>query len=176
MRQQMQANNPDPVQGGSQALQQALSEAGLEDDRLYLAMTAVLRARESVVSELARALGVIGLSTSEFLVLSTLSTRRERGISLGQLADGVLLHPTTVTQLVDALEARGMVKRKSHPRDRRSILAVLTELGWEHTRGAIVEMGKVKFGLAGISLEGAELILRTLECLDRGLWSGQSRD
>jgi len=138
-------------------------------------LTALLRARESVVNKLARALGSKGLSTSEFLVLSTLSTRREQGISLGQLADGVLLHPTTVTQLVDALEARGMVERRSHPQDRRSILAVLTESGWEQTRDAIDELGKVKFGLAGVSLQGAELILETLEGLDSGLWSGHSR-
>jgi len=161
----MEAHDTNRVEGGSQALRRALGEAGLEDDRLYLAMTALLR----------RALGSKGMSTSEFLVLSTLSTRREQGISLGQLADGVLLHPTTVTQLVDALEARGMVERRSHPQDRRSILAVLTESGWEQTRDAIDELGKVKFGLAGVSLQGAELILETLEGLDSGLWSGHSR-
>jgi len=157
----------------SQELRESLSKAGLSDDRLCMGMTALLRARDAVVSHISVALEPMGLTTSEFLVISTLAVRRERGVRLGLLANAVLLHPTTVTQLIDALEDKGMVERKPDPKDRRSIRAVLTKAGWTTNKKAIATLDKIDFGLTGITPEGANLILNTLEPIKGGLWSSK---
>jgi DNA-binding MarR family transcriptional regulator len=39
--------------------------------------------------------------------------------------------PTVITGLVDRLEVRGLIRRESHPTDRRRIQLVLTEHGQE---------------------------------------------
>jgi len=45
-----------------------------------------------------------------------------------------MVHPTTVTVALDQLEKRGLVRRKPHPTDRRTPLAVLTPAGQEMLR------------------------------------------
>jgi len=48
---------------------------------------------------------------------------------LGQLAERLACVKSNVTQLVDRLEADGLVNRTADPNDRRSRLAVLTDAG-----------------------------------------------
>ena len=161
---------------GSEDLRRALSEVGLRDYRLFMGMSSILRARQAVSSRLSRVLEPLDLSVSQFLVLLTLAMRRKTGVKLGRLARAMLVHPATVTQMVDGLEARGSVERRPHPGDRRAILAVLTDSGFALVEEAIAATAKAEFGLAGISPEGADLLFRTLQPLGGGLWSRDPRD
>jgi DNA-binding MarR family transcriptional regulator len=76
------------------------------------------------------ALEPIGLSSSKLKVL-TLLVEADRPMALRELADGSRCVRSNVTQLVDRLEADGLVKRSTDPDDRRSILATLTPAGRE---------------------------------------------
>ena len=40
-----------------------------------------------------------------------------------------MIHPTSVTNIVDRLEAQGFVRRVAHPTDRRTTLAEITDEG-----------------------------------------------
>src|SRR5260221_14474639 len=73
-------------------------------------------------------LAEVGLSLPKLAALNRLS---EAGgsIPLGQLAERLACVKSNVTQLVDRLEADGLVNRTSDPNDRRSRLAVLTDAG-----------------------------------------------
>ncbi|MBV1852844.1 MarR family winged helix-turn-helix transcriptional regulator [Catellatospora tritici] len=64
----------------------------------------------------ARALGVLG---------------RERALRLNELAEQLRIAPRSVTEVVDDLEARGLVERRADPADRRATLVALTESGSE---------------------------------------------
>ncbi len=46
-----------------------------------------------------------------------------------QLSDSLRCTPRYVTTLIDALEAEGLVRRRSHPTDRRATLVSLTKRG-----------------------------------------------
>jgi DNA-binding MarR family transcriptional regulator len=60
-------------------------------------------------------------------------------LPLGQLAERLSCVKSNVTQLVDRLEADGLVSRTADTADRRSRLAVLTDAGRQaHARGAKV--------------------------------------
>jgi DNA-binding MarR family transcriptional regulator len=61
-------------------------------------------------------------------------------VPLSQLADRLACVKSNITQLVDRLEADGLVERKSDPRDRRTRLAVLTAAG----RKAVAEGSQVQ--------------------------------
>jgi len=50
-------------------------------------------------------------------------------LPLGQLAERLSCVKSNVTQLIDRLEADGLVSRAADPNDRRSRLAVLTDAG-----------------------------------------------
>ena len=51
------------------------------------------------------------------------------GVSLSQIAAACHSSRSTMTSLVDNLEKKGLVIRKSHPKDRRSLLVALTDSG-----------------------------------------------
>jgi DNA-binding MarR family transcriptional regulator len=55
--------------------------------------------------------------------------RRHGVMRLSELSDHLRIAPRSTTEVVDALEARGLVQRRPDPGDRRAILAELTEHG-----------------------------------------------
>ena len=73
-------------------------------------------------------LETVGLSIAKLAALSVLHDAGD-SMPLGQLAGRLSCVKSNITQLVDRLEADGLVARKPDPRDRRSRLAVLTPAG-----------------------------------------------
>src|SRR3954469_2234026 len=88
----------------------------------------VLHASSVLESKVETQLGEVGLSLAQLAALRRLA---EAGgsLPLGQLAERLACVKSNVTQLVDRLEADGLVSRTSDANDRRSRLAVLTQAG-----------------------------------------------
>ena len=63
--------------------------------------------------------------------LNVLYYVRVEDASMADIARTLGVAPTVITGLVDRLEARGLIRRESHPNDRRRIQLVLTERGHE---------------------------------------------
>jgi DNA-binding MarR family transcriptional regulator len=87
-----------------------------------------LAALNAVTSRLETALEPLGLSLAKFGALSRLVAANEP-LPLSTLAERCSCVRSNITQLVDRLEAEKLVARVHDPRDRRSILAELTEEG-----------------------------------------------
>src|SRR4051812_21821900 len=89
---------------------------------------AVLHAANSLESRVEARLSEVGLSLPKLAALHQLSQAGD-SLPLGQLAERLACVKSNVTQLVDRLEADGLVTRAADPSDRRSRLAVLTDSG-----------------------------------------------
>jgi DNA-binding MarR family transcriptional regulator len=89
---------------------------------------AVLHASSVLESRLEARLSEVGLSLAKLAALHQLTVAGE-SLPLGQLAERLACVKSNVTQLVDRLEADGLVNRTADPNDRRSRLAVLTPAG-----------------------------------------------
>lgn len=89
---------------------------------------AVLHASSVLESRVEARLAEVGLSLAKLAALHHLS-RAGESLPLGQLAERLSCVKSNVTQLVDRLEADGLVSRAGDPNDRRSRLAVLTVSG-----------------------------------------------
>lgn len=87
-----------------------------------------LGALNSVAGRLEEALEPLGLSLAKFGALSRL-VAADGALPLSTLAERCACVRSNITQLVDRLEAERLVARVHDPRDRRSILAELTEEG-----------------------------------------------
>ena len=74
------------------------------------------------------ALGDAELSLAKFAVLDQLMKAGE-SLPLTRLAERIACVKSNITQLVDRLEADGLVKRVNDPEDRRSVLAAITDEG-----------------------------------------------
>jgi MarR family transcriptional regulator, organic hydroperoxide resistance regulator len=63
----------------------------------------------------------------------------ERPLAMSALADALYCHASNVTGIVDRLESRGLVERRTGPGDRRVKTLVLTAEGAE-TRARVIEL------------------------------------
>ncbi len=88
----------------------------------------LLSASSKVADRLEAALEPLGLSLAKFGALSKLVAADEP-LPLSTLAERCACVRSNITQLVDRLEADGLVSRSDDPHDRRSIRAELTEEG-----------------------------------------------
>jgi DNA-binding MarR family transcriptional regulator len=73
-------------------------------------------------------LASVGLSIPRLAALQRLADAGD-SLPLGQLAERLACVKSNVTQLIDRLEADGLVKRAADPNDKRSRLAVMTDAG-----------------------------------------------
>jgi len=76
-----------------------------------------------------RHLAPCGLSVTQFGLLAQL--KASPGISIGALAERLIMDPTTLTRGLRPLEKRGLVAIVPNPEDRRTRLLTLTPAGIE---------------------------------------------
>jgi len=88
----------------------------------------VIHAAHALEEKLEEALGKAELSMPKYSVLNELVSAGE-ALSLGELASRLSCVRSNMTQLVDRLEADGLVRRVACPTDRRSVKAEITEAG-----------------------------------------------
>jgi DNA-binding MarR family transcriptional regulator len=91
-------------------------------------LATLLHAAWTAQDEVEAELGAIGLSLAKLAALKVLSEAGE-SLPLTQLAERLSCVKSNITQLVDRLEADGLVQRQSDPNDRRARLATLTGPG-----------------------------------------------
>ena len=94
------------------------------------AIFSLLSAAHALEARVEAVLGEAGLSSAKFSVLSELVAAREP-LALSDLAGRLSCVRSNMTQLVDRLEADGLVQRVDCPSDRRSVKAEITTLGRE---------------------------------------------
>jgi DNA-binding MarR family transcriptional regulator len=70
-----------------------------------------------------------GLTTLQYTTLSVLGTRGE--LSNAQLARRSYMTPQAMSEVIEALEAKGLIRRDPHPNHRRIYPAALTAKGRE---------------------------------------------
>ena len=91
-------------------------------------LLAVLHAAGSLEARVDSKLAAVGLSLPKLAALRALVSAGD-AVPLGQLAERLACVKSNVTQLIDRLEADGLVSRAADPTDRRSRLAAITGEG-----------------------------------------------
>ena len=107
----------------------------------------ILHAAKLIEDRLESRLGDVGLSMAKHSALSRLQEAGEP-LTLSQLAERLSCVRSNITQLVDRLEADGLVRRVADPEDRRSVRAELTELGREKQSAGAAELARVQAEIA----------------------------
>jgi DNA-binding MarR family transcriptional regulator len=72
------------------------------------------------------------------------------------------VHPTSVTSIVDRLEAAGLVVRKPHPEDGRAVLAEITPAGRDLVEEATKVLLEADFGLGALDDAGLRALSELL--------------
>jgi DNA-binding MarR family transcriptional regulator len=124
-----------------------------EDADVYAAMravTSIMRAQQILIAELDALLRPYGVTFSRYEALVLLSYSREGALPLSKVGERLQVHATSVTNVIDRLEAAGLVRREPNPRDGRGILAVITADGRDVVTKATAELNAARFGLGAL--------------------------
>ena len=89
----------------------------------------VLRTQVAMMRELHKEPSFKELGSREYDILYNLSRCPSGWLRLNELNDHVLLTQPSISRMVDRLEARGLIHRKTAENDRRGVLIGLTEEG-----------------------------------------------
>jgi DNA-binding MarR family transcriptional regulator len=126
------------------------------------AVTSIMRVQQMLIAEIERVLKPYGLTFASYEALQLLAFTRRGELPMGKIGERLMVHPASVTNTIDRLEQRGLVRRRSALEDRRRILAEITREGRELAEAATAALNKANFGLDGFDDETAVAISRLL--------------
>jgi len=112
-------------------------------------LMSIIETAHALEARLEATLDEAGLSGAKFSVLSEL-VRSGKPLALSELANRLSCVRSNMTQLVDRLEADGLVRRVACPTDRRSINAEITEEGARRQADGAKRVGDLERELAGM--------------------------
>ena len=122
----------------------------------------VIHAAHALEEKLEDALEKAELSMPKFSVLNELVSAGE-ALSLGELASRLSCVRSNMTQLVDRLEADGLVRRVACPTDRRSVKAEITDAGRARQADGSKEVTRLQDEVAaGVPVEDRATLVRLL--------------
>lgn len=132
------------------------------------AATSIMRAQQVVLAAVDGALRPFGLTFARYEGLVLLLYSRRGVLPLGKMGQRLMIHPTSVTNIIDRLESQGLVRRLPHPTDGRTTLAELTEEGRRLAVRATRAVNEVAFGLDGLSVGDLGHLIRIIRKLRLG--------
>jgi DNA-binding MarR family transcriptional regulator len=117
------------------------------------AVTSIMRAQQILLGEIDSILRPFGLSFARYEALVLLVFSRRGALPMSKMGERLMVHPTSVTNAVDRLEADGLVRRVAHPTDRRTTLVEITDEGRARAESATSALMDADFGLRGLDAE-----------------------
>jgi DNA-binding MarR family transcriptional regulator len=113
------------------------------------AVTSIMRAQQILLGELDALLRPYGLTFARYEALVLLTFSRTGTLPLGMIGERLMVHPTSVTNIINRLERQQLVTRRPNPSDGRGRLAEITQAGRDVVERATRDLMAAEFGLAG---------------------------
>jgi DNA-binding MarR family transcriptional regulator len=135
---------------------------GWEGGLAAAASQEVVRAQAMVVARVDAELAEYDLKFARYGTLSLLFFSRHGSLPLGKISERLMLHPASVTSIVDRLERQGLVARVAHPTDRRTTLATITANGCDLIVRAHEKVSEAASGMGGLSRPELTQLVRLL--------------
>ena len=134
---------------GTQRNTKAADESDPElEDAHYAALAGFRRALRQVMADSESICAGLGMTTQRFQALLAIRAFPGQAMSVGDLADELVLKHHSAVELAGRLEQAGLVARKGDPQDKRRVLLTLTPLGAERltdlARAHSLELGKTR--------------------------------
>ncbi|HVN11913.1 MAG TPA: MarR family transcriptional regulator [Kineosporiaceae bacterium] len=149
----------DPV---AEARRQWVEHGWAEAAGGMAAVTSLMRAQQIVSARVEEALRPFRLTFARYEVLMLLLLSRRGSLPMARIGDRLQVHPASVTNAVDRLEAQGFVRRLPHPSDRRATLVELTDDGRAVATKATDELNAGVFASPGLAPDGVERLVAVL--------------
>ena len=155
----------DPIERGSELWERHWPDEEPEVYASMRAVTSIMRAHQILIAQLDAMLRPYGITFSRYEALVLLAYSHDGALPLSKVGERLQVHATSVTNVIDRLEAAGLVRREPNPRDGRGTLAVITEEGREVARKATAEFHAARFALRALDIEALDQLFTTLRRL-----------
>ena len=129
--------------------QQLWRERWAADDSMAAA-TSVMRVQQLLLARYEEALRPHDLTFARYEALVLLGFSRSGRLPLSVIGARLMVHPTSVTNIVQRLERAGLIERTPNPRDGRGTLASLTPAGRAVMQRATETLVALDFGLSAL--------------------------
>jgi len=103
------------------------------------------------------------LTPQQFNILRILRGQKGSPLSVNSLIERMIDKSSNVSRLVDKLEDKGYVERKTCPSDRRQVHVIITESGLEFIGQLDEQMSKLDAHIKALSLEEAATLNHLLD-------------
>lgn len=140
---------------------------GWDEPETMAAVTSVVRAHQILLGRINDILKPYQLTFARYEALVLLTFARQGALPLGRMGERLQVHPASITNAIDRLEAAGHVVRAPHPTDGRTTLARITPSGREVVEQATAALTQARFGAEGLDAADARELTATLEPLRR---------
>ncbi|HMG43796.1 MAG TPA: MarR family transcriptional regulator [Acidimicrobiales bacterium] len=114
-------------------------------------VTSIMRAQQIVLARVDAVLRPLDLTFARYEALVLLFFSRNGSLPMGKMGSRLMLHPTSVTNIIDRLEDQGLVRRASHPTDRRTTLAEITDEGRKVVEAATEATSEISLGMGNLT-------------------------
>ncbi|HET8969794.1 MAG TPA: MarR family transcriptional regulator [Candidatus Nanopelagicales bacterium] len=139
------------------------TERGWEQAAVGMAaVTSVMRAHQIMLARVDEVLRPLGLTFARYEVLMLLQFSRTGAMPLGKVGSRLQVHPASVTNAVDRLQAEDLVRRLPHPTDGRTTLAEITPGGRALAQKATDALNGQVFSRPGLSRRKLEQLVLLL--------------
>ena len=122
-------------------------------------------AMKILLARLNETLKPFDLTFPRYEALMLLYYSRRGSLPLGIMGERLQVHRASVTNVIDRLEAQGLVRRVPHASDRRAVLAELTADGRRIAEEATARLNAELFGLEALDEEQLAAVFDVLRPL-----------
>ncbi len=131
------------------------------------AVTSVMRAQQVLQARVDDVLKPHGLVFARYEVLMLLLFSSRGALPATKMSVRLQVHPASITNAVDRLEAAGLVRRVPHPTDGRGRLVEITAEGRRTALAATEDLNAGVFARPGLSPRRTRTLVGVLEDLRR---------
>ena len=112
--------------------------------------TSIMRVQQLLLGDFDAMVGRHGLTFARYEALVLLAFSRQGRLSMSKIGQRLMVHPTSVTNIVARLVGAGLVERTPNPADGRGMLATITPLGTEVMEAATRDIVAAGFSLGAL--------------------------
>jgi DNA-binding MarR family transcriptional regulator len=113
--------------------------------------TSILRVQQLLLGNFDATVGRHGLTFARYEALVLLAFSRDGRLPMGKIGRRLMVHPTSVTNIIQRLAAQGLVERTPNPDDGRGMLASITPRGREVMEVATKDLVATGFNLGALT-------------------------
>jgi DNA-binding MarR family transcriptional regulator len=124
--------------------------------------TSIMRVQQLLLGDFDTVVGRHGLTFARYEALVLLAFSREGRLPMSKMGRRLMVHPTSVTNIVQRLAAQGLVERAPNPADGRGMLATITPQGRQVVEAATKDLVASGFSLGSLTAAEHEQLFALL--------------